>query len=399
MFEPGALPLRSHLLLVHDRLIPNLVPALDPSFRPDEVFLLVAPAMRREADRLARLLRQERVRVTEWPIDDPWDIDHVRERVLAFLAARDGDGIALNASGGTRPMSLAAYEVFRAADRPVYCVQKGTDQLVWLHPAGRTSFDLADRIRLPVFLAAHDLREAGAVRQGITEPLRVLTETLVNDVERYSASMAKLNWYAASAKRQSLTSKPVRGDDLQLAEFVELLELFSSRDLLQVGADGALRFPDEAARFYANGGWLEGHVFGVLQGMRQELGIRDLARSLRVEWDERKSLIDNEIDVAFLADNRLYLIECKTKRFENNDSPEADVAATLYKLNTLRDYFGGDAANAMLVSYRPLNEKARERAREFGINVCEGEKIQEMERFVQHWIDEPCLKAFAIDFE
>lgn len=379
---------RTHLLLVHDSLIPNITPSLDPRFRPGEVCLLAAPAMHAETNRLTRLLRDTGIAVSEWPISDPWDIEHVRERVLAFVDHRLGEGIVLNVSGGTLPMSLAAYEVFRSADQPVYYVHPTNDHIVWLHPNERKAFDLADRIRLPAFLAAHDLRMTNVVRQGITEQLRTLTATLVEEVERFAGPLATLNWYAAAAsRRDSLLSPPVSTEHLQRPDLAELLNLFANNGVLQVDAQQRLVFASDAARFYANGGWLEEHVFGVISRLRREIPtIQDLGRSLTVEWDEEGSPVKNEIDVVFLANNRLYLIECKTKRFDTDQSPESQSAATLYKLETLRTHLGGDEARAMLVSYRGIGTHARERARELDIEVCEGGGLGNLVRLLSGWI-------------
>jgi len=382
------LQFRTHLLLVHDSLIPNITPALDPRFRPAEVCLLAAPETLPEAQRLTRLLRDTGIAVSEWPVSDPWDISHLKERVQSFVATRGGNGIVLNASGGTLPMSLAAYEVFRSVDQPVYYVHPENDHVVWLHAKEQESFALADRIRLPAFLAAQDLRLASVVRQGISEQLRGLTATLVKEVKKFEAPLTVLNWYAAAtARRDSLTSPPLKTEQLQRAEMAELLQLFSSHDLLQVDAQQRLDFASDAARFYANGGWLEEHVFGIISRLRQELPmIQDLGRSLIVEWDEEGSSVKNEIDVAFLANNRLYLIECKTKRFDDDQSPESQVATTLYKLDTLRNHLGGVEAKAMLVSYRGIGMHARERAMELGIEICEGVDLGHLQPLLIQWI-------------
>jgi len=381
------LQISTHLFLVHDELIPNITPALDPRFRPSEVCLLVAPQMLDEAGRLRRLLRDSGIRVSEWALSDPWDIDHVRERVRAFVVGREDRDIALNATGGTRPMGLAAYEVFREIDRPVYYIHPESDQVVWLHPHAREPFDLADRIRLPAFLSAHDLRLVSVVKQGIAERLRNLTATLVSKADVLAGSLSILNWYASMTSNSGkFVSPPVTTAHLRDAKVAEMIQLFSSHGLLEVDARQRLVFKDEAARFYVNGGWLEEHVFAVIRQLRQELPtIQDVGRSLIVEWDDQGSPVKNEIDVAFLANNRLYLIECKTKRFDGGGSPEADAASTLYKLDTLRSHFGGDEARAMLVSYRTLGESIRMRADEIGIQLCFGQSLSQLSNHFKAW--------------
>ncbi|MGH8499507.1 MAG: Card1-like endonuclease domain-containing protein, partial [Methylococcales bacterium] len=59
--------------------------------------------------------------------------------------------------------------------------------------------------------------------------------------------------------------------------------------------------------------------------------IQDIGRGLEPVRSRGKSDAANELDVVFLAENRLYVIECKTGNF--NESEKGDSA--LYKLNTL----------------------------------------------------------------
>ena len=126
-----------HLALVSERATANVVPALDPDFRPREVVLLVGPRFQRQATWLQEVLRPAGVEVSVWAVRDVWDVEHLRERVLELVAQREGQGLALNVSGGTKPMSMAAYEVFRAFDKPIFFVHPYKDRVVWMHPAGQ----------------------------------------------------------------------------------------------------------------------------------------------------------------------------------------------------------------------------------------------------------------------
>ena len=143
-----------HVCLVSQEPTPNLTPVFDPALTPREVILVVTPEMERRADWLEAVLRPRRVKVSRWPIERAYDLEHVRDRLLALVATRAGDDLALNVTGGTKPMSIAAYEVFRAAERPVFYVDPVRDRVIWLHdPAGpRQAAMLADRIKLAAFL-------------------------------------------------------------------------------------------------------------------------------------------------------------------------------------------------------------------------------------------------------
>jgi hypothetical protein len=111
--------LDTHVVLVSDQPTPNITPALDGEFRPAHMALAVSPDKARQAEWLTEALRDTGIRVEIWRIDDAWDIEHIRDRLLDLLAAARADEIlALNVTGGTKPMAIAAYEVFRADDSP-----------------------------------------------------------------------------------------------------------------------------------------------------------------------------------------------------------------------------------------------------------------------------------------
>ncbi|TAL46262.1 MAG: DUF1887 family protein, partial [Methylovulum sp.] len=111
---------------------------------------------------------------------------------------------------------------------------------------------------------------------------------------------------------------------------------------------------------------------------------QDIARSLEVERSLCKLPIKNELDVVFLKNNRLYLIECKT----HNDKSKADGKNTdaLYKLDSLKDLMGGLQAKAMLVSFNRLNDSDRRRADDLRIDVCAGTDLAQLPQKLTDWL-------------
>lgn len=128
----------AHLCLVSAQPTPNLTPVLDPAVAPRKVFLLVSPDMTQRADWLEAVIRPRGIVVERWPVDNPWAIDAIRDSVLNLLAAQsdlvDRREIALNATGGTKPMSIAAYDAFRTLDLPIFYVHPEQDCMIWMHP-------------------------------------------------------------------------------------------------------------------------------------------------------------------------------------------------------------------------------------------------------------------------
>ena len=362
----------THVVLVSGQPVPNLTPALDPAVAPRRMVLVVSPGMEQRSQWLEAVLRPRGIAVEHWKVADPWDLEHLRERFLELLEREDGASrIALNATGGTKLMSIAGYEVFRDLDLPIFYIHPEQDRMIWLHPPGRPAHELADRIRLKDFLQAHGA-QVRALQDNVPDPARLeLAEGLVRELHRFRDALATLNWLAGSAERSG-TSEPVpdRGPALD-----ELIDRFAEAGVVSRLGD-RLRFPDEEARFFVNGGWIEAYVFDQVRGLRKEdARIQDVAYAVEVERSVRGKPVRNELDVALLRDNRLHIIECKTKRFPEAGEDSAGAEA-LYKLDTLRDLMGGLQARAMLVSFQGLKESHRRRAADLRIEVCAGGELQ-----------------------
>lgn len=369
--------LRTHICLISDQAVPNLIPALDPQMRPARVIQLVSPDMETRAQWLSGVLRSQNVRVERWDLQDAWDIEHVQQRVLELLEKeRDelvNNTIALNVTGGTKPMSIAAYEVCRVYDLPIFYVHPEQDRIIWLHPAGRKSQDLADRVKLEPFLQAQGAQLDGEPGRNVPNPGALdVGHEIVNHIDRFQKAIGRLNWLAAGAGR-SLRSESIEGDNV----LEDLIDLFEKGGYLQ-RMQRHLLFADEKARFFVNGGWLECLVFDAVRRIRkQDEHIQDIAYGVNVKRQQRGQNIPNELDVAFLRNNRLHIIECKTMRFQGKGEDSAG-AETLYKLDSLRDLMGGLKARAMLVSYRDLPDYDRTRAQDLGIQVCAGTQLRHL---------------------
>lgn len=377
---------RIHVCLVSAQATPNLTPALDPLVAPRRVILLVSPDMAERAGWLQEVLGARGIVVRQWSIDDAWDVEHVQTRVLELLETeRDAlaaSAIALNATGGTKPMSIAAYEAFRAYNLPIFYVHPERDRLIWMNPGGREALDLANRLGLAPFLQAHGARMLRGTLGGIPDHLVALSDWLVKNVRTHGESLGRLN-YLASQAQQDLVSPEMDRGQLQDQRLQVLIDRFADEGLIQVKGK-RLGFPDEEARFYVNGGWLEGHVFHLLRGLRGELPqMQDLARSVEIlRQSPRGESIPNEIDVACLAENRLYIVECKTRRWRE----EGRGADALYRLDTLGNLLGGLQARTLLVSYRALPLHDLRRAADLGVTVCAGQRLPELRSVLRAWL-------------
>lgn len=383
--------IEAHVCLISAQPTPNLTPLLDPATAPKRVIMVVTPDMEQRADWLEAIVRPRGMRVERCHVKDPWDLEQLEE-AMTRLAEQEHDlvsrgTLALNATGGTKPMSLAAYEVFQAYGLPVFYVHPERDRLVWLNPENKPPHDLDNRLRLDTFLAAHGVSIEGDVLNNVpNRSLLDLTGDLVARVEDWAEALGTLNWLAGTADHHSLVSSaPIPRKHRSRNQLREMVHLFESAGLLKLRGDDRLAFCNEDARFFVNGGWLELHVFAEAQALRkQDQRIHDLGRSINVYRYSRDKPIRNELDVALLADNRLHVIECKTRVFKDDEGGAGGDA--LYKIDSISATVGGTQAKGMIVSYRAWNEADKRRAGELNIALCIGEQLSELRHHLSAWM-------------
>lgn len=167
-----------------------------------------------------------------------------------------------------------------------------------------------------------------------------------------------------------------------------LLRYFEDAQALKLRGD-TIQFASEDDRDFVKGGWLELYAMQTIQQASGELGIRDKAIGLEVI--DGSSGTRNELDIAFMARNRLFVIECKTARIDkpqgNANRPAPPKANdTLFKLTENCRRIGGLGTRGMLLSYRKLNEPELRLARALNIEVVSGSEIAHLPERLKRWV-------------
>jgi hypothetical protein len=373
-----------HLCLVSAQATPNLTPLLDPTFAPRRVTLLVSPAMRAQADWLTDVIRPRGIAVERLDAPDPWDLGRITDTVVQWLDARgDTADVALNVTGGTKPMAIAAQQAFAMAEKPVFYVHHERDEVLWLTPR-RPSHRLGNRLKLDDYLKSHGW--AIDDRPPWPRPTlaqQALTRDLVLNVGTLADAIGRLNGYASKCAERKVLAIRVERRDLGDAGFVALVRKFEDAGIVS-RHDDLLEFAGEPDRFYCNGGWLEQHVAAVIDAAGGELGLQDRAAGLKVRSLDNTLRGDagrNELDLAFIARNRLYLIECKTRGFRL----EGSAAEAVYKLDALTA-LGGLNTRGLLVSYRDLRSGDAQRARDLRIGTVIGPAVRDLRSQLLRWV-------------
>lgn len=369
-----------HFCLVSKQATPNLAPVLAAEFRPQKVILYTSDRMKAEAANIARVFRKYGIPSEQMAAVDAYDIHAIQNQLIDFLDTKSDESIALNVTGGTKPMAIAAQEAFRMAEKPVFYVNPESNDILLLDSQAKP-LSLASTIRLDDYLGAHGFDMEGEITRVLpaSDKRTFLTSELIAHINAFSGAIGSLNFYASKAV--NALEIFIEGSDIKRLEhdrnWKQVIDLFEDAGILQL-RENRLRFSDAASRSYANGGWLEDHVFGIVRQLR----LQDQAINLKVTNHSGAGHSTNELDVAFLAKNKLHLIECKAKIFRDQDTAGADA---LYKLDSLTA-LGGLNTKCMLVSYRQLRNADKQRAKDLGIKTIEGEQLVNLRNHLQSWI-------------
>ncbi|KAI5911969.1 DUF1887 family CARF protein [Azoarcus sp. PA01] len=368
----------THVLLVSDQAAPNLLPTLDPTLKPERALLLVSGKMQRRAEALAAVLRESGIRVESVHLPNEHDLRQIEEIVLGIAASHESDDIAFNLTGGTKLMALAAQGVAGTARCATFYVDVDTDEVIWLDRS-RDNVKLGASLRLKHYLQSYGFGISDKQHPHIPASYRELQSTLVRNSRTFEKTLGELNYLAQAAEDHK--TLVIRLDDRQLDSLSldAMLRNFEDADVLS-RQDDTIRFSDENARFFCKGGWLEQYVFQTLSTVQDRIGLRDKASNLVVTDPDG---VRNELDVAFLARNRLFAIECKTARMDRERSTKAN--DTLFKLSENSRRIGGLGTKGMLASFRKLNEPELKLAAALNIRVVCADQLARLDEHLVRW--------------
>jgi hypothetical protein len=384
-------PYDIHLCLVSAQATPNLLPLLDEAWRPKNVVLACSAQMKPAAAALRAVIQTKAngmaVEILDLP--DAYDYAALSDAFLSYLAEHEGDNVALNVTGGTKLMAVAAQEAFRSAGKSVFYVNVESDEVLVIGEkfTGQTVPSLRTKLKVHELLRAHGYTVTTQEQPQVTRELRDLTARLIDHVASAGRALGTVNALARAARDLPglrVEMSPAQYDSRVLAD---ILALFADAGLLRQTGQ-VLVFKNEEARFFVNGGWLEAHVFEALQSLRaQHDGLTDVAMGVRVAFgglDPRaggKTKDKNEIDVAFLYRNTLHLIECKTANLAQGGKGDDNKATeALYKMESLLK-LGGLRTRGMVVDYRgqlASSEADRQRAKESHIEIVAGAQLKDL---------------------
>ncbi|WP_032080286.1 DUF1887 family protein [Vibrio fluvialis] len=290
--------------------------------------------------------------------------------------------VKLNASCGLRHRLLSVYEVFRTYHWPIFVVEPNSDRLCWLYPDGNKDTQVQDRITisdyLTIFGARGEFSEQSLPPQ-LDQKLYELGERWASNALELGPGLATLNYLATTCRKEQRLDVELSDKQQGYRELNLLLSDLVEADIATYDK-GILTFANEDARRFSNGEWLETLVHSTVRQIQDDMPtIQDRSLNVQVYRQLGDREVRNELDVATVVNNKLHIIECKTKGMRDDGDD------TLYKLESLRDLLGGLQARAMLVSFRPLRHNDITRAEDLGLALIGPDELKDLKTHLKNW--------------
>lgn len=355
----------NHVLLVSDQPMPNFLPVLNRELKPDKVTLVVSSKMRSRAEWLKTEIAKHQVAILpDIDIgDNTSDIRAIEDALMGWVSANEplfAESV-LNVTGGTKPMAIAAQEVFRMGDRPVFYVDIATDLVMWVN-GDNGNVALSNQPNLTQFLGLHGITVTSGDFKSVVEneKWRHFYSEIASDPRKWALPVRALNRLASLAEEDGTRDFAVSASDLALPGWMEMDTMLHDDELVEYVKGGRREaFCSSAARRFCNGVWLEHYVFETLKSF---------------EFDKRHALMNveirdskgnrNELDAIILHGNVCYVFEDKTKNMRRGNIADNAV----YKLAQLSSTMGL-RTRGVLVSALDVRPVDKDRARAYGVEV------------------------------
>lgn len=233
-------------------------PSWPPEFQPERALLCVTDDMKEEAADLRKAIsRYPSVKAEEIRISDPFNIESTFNEISQWLDTRgkelssEGLSIALNATGGTKPMVLGSVYAFDIAGLPVFYYGRGSVELLRLGKMEKFTLKIS-KWSLDAYLLAYGYKPASSISPvlPISDDLKAFADEVIRSKAETEA-ISQLNFYASEAAKQN--SLEYRG--FQSDEALDAMLDNAGRWVKVKG--GRLVFNSEADRKFLNGGWLK----------------------------------------------------------------------------------------------------------------------------------------------
>ncbi|WGE85077.1 Card1-like endonuclease domain-containing protein [Actinobacillus equuli] len=372
-----------HVCLISGQAAPNLLPILDKEFKPKKAVFVVSTRddIKEKADSLKLAFKQNGVDVEVLNLSNEFDFESLETEMFDLLTNYEKENIALNVTGGTKLMAIAAQNVFSEV-KPIFYINTDKEEVVFISKENDKYIPvqkLNTKTLINTYLSGYGVTVLKNKDDFNFYKLGMFTERFAMWQNNYKNIISGLNSLAANADKNTLKS--------DLSNYSHDLELVI-RDLAEeqfVELSGKIvDFKNESTRSFLNGNWLEYFTYKQVNSIANVIDSDWNVEIVDTKYKNNKFGVNNEIDVIFMAKNKCHIIECKTVNFDIDGNKEK-LQGYLDKLKSLKDY-SGSLTKVCLVSFYPIPPYAKRRAEKDNIEIIDDYRIKDLKEKIQNWI-------------
>lgn len=380
----------THIGIIDQDPVRLVTAMLHRRFKAEKMIFIGVECQRKQYTRLRDVLTSKGIESEFFIIPATINIPLIKSKIteLAERLSASGQNVFFNASCGLRHRLLCTYEIFRTYHWPIYVIEPFSDELCWLYPDEKTRApqeQVEDHINISDCLAIFGARctfSEDEICDALKSNIENLGKKWASNALVLGPGFATLNYLATTSRKTQRLDVALSEKQKSYRELDMLIDDLCHAKLAEY-QNGILTFRSETVRRFANGEWLEWYVHHVVNDIRSKLlTIQDLSLNVQVYRQRGDNEVRNELDVATVVNNKLHIIECKTKGMANDGDD------TLYKLESIRDLLGGLQARAMLVSFRPLRHHDVTRATDLGLALIGPEQLPNLKEHLHQWFIE-----------
>jgi Domain of unknown function (DUF1887). len=368
--------------LISDQTIPNILAI--HHFRPDELLFISTEEMERKNKISAILMTLELLGLkcqNDSVIVREDSILNCHKKLSKWIEGKEDSEFVVNLTGGTKIMSIAAYEFFKDYSSKMIYIPIPKNEFIVPFPKKQPAEPVKLDLRLSVieYLTAYGLtvtneshlsryREEAIKR-------RELSAWIVENYDNLKNLLTILGGVLRDhrSKKQFALKCKFCGATREEKQLLSRLNFAYEEDTIS-------KKIDKSGINYLTGGWLEEFCFVKVSELVGK-GIDSAVIGLKIK---NRLGRDNEFDIMFTRNNALYFIECKSLDQHNDKSTDA-----LYKVGALQNEFGL-RVESFLVTTSPyilkdeeIKQSIQARAEQFKTTVIPPSKVSQFGKILE----------------
>lgn len=274
--------------IISEHLIPNYHLFLHFTNDIDEHVLITTSKMESYATNFVELLNPEK-KVSKLILDDFSNFETVNKNLINSNLAIENEYI-VNITGGTKIISLAVFNYFRERKSLIYYVAIGTNSCQQIYPNQKLPEEFNHQLSLIDYLSLYgfSIEKSNKLFKNPSDTKQLFAKV---ETQKYNA----LSVYEI---RDAFTKNEQKANSQQL--------------------------------LYLKGLWFEEYMYNLI---KEKLHLKDtqMALNVKVKRNKDQTNVDNEFDLMFVKNNKLYVVECKSSIGEKKDHKK-NIESYLYKL-------------------------------------------------------------------